>query len=52
MTILLVEDNPDEEELALIAFKKSGINRKIDVARDGQEAVDYMLLKVNTMSEM
>jgi len=43
MTILLVEDNPDEEELALIAFKKSGIDRKIEVARDGQEAVDYML---------
>ena len=43
MTILLVEDNPDEEELALIAFKKSGIDRNIEVARDGQEAIDYML---------
>ena len=43
MTILLVEDNPDEEELALIAFKKTGIDRNIVVARDGQEAVDYML---------
>jgi DNA-binding response OmpR family regulator len=43
MTILLVEDNPDEEELALIAFKKSGIDREIAVTRDGQEAVDYML---------
>ncbi|MFT6122981.1 MAG: DNA-binding response OmpR family regulator [Oleiphilaceae bacterium] len=43
MTILLVEDNPDEEALALIAFKKSGIDQQIAVARDGQEAVDYML---------
>ena len=42
MTILLVEDNPDEEELALIAFKKSGVDMHINVARDGQEAVDYL----------
>lgn len=42
--ILLVEDNPDEEELALIAFERSGISEKnIFVARDGQEAIDYML---------
>jgi len=41
--ILLVEDNPDEEELALFAFKKTGIDRKnIIVVRDGQEAVDYL----------
>jgi len=41
--ILLVEDNPDEEELALFAFKKNGIDRKnIVVVRDGQEAVDYL----------
>ncbi len=41
--ILLVEDNPDEEELALIAFERSGVPaKKIFVARDGQEALDYL----------
>ena len=41
--ILLVEDNPDEEELALFAFKKTGVDKKdIAVVRDGQEAVDYL----------
>ena len=43
MTILLVEDNPDEEKLAMIAFQKSGLKETVEVARDGQEAVDYML---------
>lgn len=42
-TILLVEDDPDEEELALFAFQQSGIKDQVVVARDGQEAVDYML---------
>ncbi len=41
--ILLVEDDPDEEQLALIAFQQSGIRDCVVVARDGQEAVDYML---------
>ena len=42
-TILLVEDDPDEEQLALFAFQQSGIKDNVVVARDGQEAVDYML---------
>ena len=42
-TILLVEDDPDEEQLALFAFAQSGIKDQVVVARDGQEAVDYML---------
>ena len=42
--ILLVEDDADEEELALIALAKSGAPRnEIDVVRDGQEALDYLL---------
>lgn len=42
--ILLVEDNPDEEELALIALKRSGVPEEgVVVARDGQEALDYLL---------
>lgn len=42
MTILLVEDNPDEEKLAMLAFKKSDLNDPVVVARDGQEAIDYV----------
>jgi CheY-like chemotaxis protein len=37
--ILLVEDNPFDVELALRAFEKSNIANRIEVARDGEEAL-------------
>ncbi len=40
--ILLVEDNPDDEALALRALKKNNIGNKVDVVRDGAEAIDYL----------
>ena len=41
-TILLVEDNPDDEALTLRALKKSNIKNKVDVVRDGAEALEYL----------
>ena len=40
--ILLVEDNPDDEELTLRALKKVKLVNRIDVVRDGAEALDYV----------
>lgn len=40
--ILLVEDNPDDELLALRALTKGNIVNKTAVVRDGQEALDYL----------
>lgn len=40
--ILLVEDNADDEALALRAFAKLNLSNKIVVARDGVEALDYL----------
>jgi CheY-like chemotaxis protein len=40
--IFLVEDNPDDVELTLRAFKKSNIGNEIIVAHDGAEALEYM----------
>jgi two-component system, response regulator len=40
--VLLVEDNPDDVELTLRSFKKSGLADSVAVARDGEEALDYL----------
>ena len=41
-TILLVEDNPDDEVLALRALKKNHLLDEVIVAHDGVEALDYL----------
>lgn len=41
-TVLLVEDNPQDELLILRALRKANVPAAIDVVRDGQQAVDYL----------
>src|SRR5260370_42492785 len=41
-TILLVEDNADDEKLTLRALKKNNISNEVFVARNGVEALDYL----------
>ena len=41
-TILLVEDNADDEQLTLRALRQSDIPTNIRVARDGAEAIDFL----------
>jgi CheY-like chemotaxis protein len=41
-TILLIEDNQNDEALTLRALKKSNIANRVVVARDGVEALNYL----------
>lgn len=40
--ILLVEDNPDDEQLTIDALEMNRIGNKVTVARNGAEALDYL----------
>jgi two-component system response regulator len=54
--ILLVEDNPDDEELTLMAIKQSRVLCEVVVTRDGEEALDYFFgpgrFAGNTISDL
>jgi len=41
-SILLVEDNPEDVDLTLRAFRRRNIANPVDVARDGEEAVAWI----------
>ena len=43
--ILLIEDNRDDEALTLRALSRNGIRHRIEVARDGVEALDYLFAR-------
>jgi two-component system, response regulator len=41
-SILLVEDNPDDEALTLRALARGGFSERVQVVRDGAEALDFL----------
>jgi CheY-like chemotaxis protein len=43
--VLLVEDNPQDEELTLDAFKRARFANQVQVVRDGEEALDYLFFR-------
>lgn len=43
--ILLVEDNPNDLELTLIALERSQLANEVIIARDGAEALDYLFAR-------
>ncbi len=43
--ILLVEDNPDDEELTRLALSKNNIINAFHVAHDGAEALDFLFCR-------
>ena len=50
-TILLVEDNHQDEMLTLRALKKINLANRVDVARDGQQAIDYLFVRASLPRE-
>jgi len=50
--ILLVEDNPDDEELTLRALRHHNIGDDVFVARDGVEALDFLFSREITFTDM
>jgi two-component system response regulator len=42
ITIFLIEDNDDDAELALRAFRRAKVTHKLIRARDGLDALDYL----------
>ncbi len=40
--ILLVDDSPDDTDLALLALQKENLANRIFIARDGEEALDFL----------
>jgi CheY-like chemotaxis protein len=43
--ILLVEDNPDDAELAVTALKREKLANRIEVVRDGEEALEFLFCR-------
>ena len=51
VTILLVEDNPDDAALTELALR-GGMPANLEIARDGQEALDYLFNDANDVPRL
>ena len=51
LTVLLVEDNPDDEALTVLALRRETAT-DVEVARDGQEALDYLFNDAKSMPQL
>ncbi|MGZ4331071.1 MAG: response regulator [Solirubrobacteraceae bacterium] len=51
VTILLVEDNPDDAALTELALR-GGMPAHLEIARDGEEALDYLLNDANDLPRL
>ena len=47
MMILIVEDNPDDEEMTLRSLSQAGLANDVEVVRDGVEALDFLFCTGN-----
>ncbi len=43
--ILLVEDDPADAELTVLSLRKAGLANRIEIARDGAEALDFLFCR-------
>jgi len=43
--ILLVEDSPTDRELTLCALEKAKVGNRVEIARDGEEALDFIFAR-------
>jgi len=43
--ILLAEDNPNDVELTITAFKENKVGNRVDVVCDGVQALDYLFYR-------
>ncbi|AFZ59081.1 response regulator [Anabaena cylindrica FACHB-243] len=50
-TLLIIEDNPDDIELTLLAFERTGLQENVVIARDGVEAINYLFAE-NTLPDL
>ena len=46
-TLMLIEDNPDDAELTLRAFRRNGVESPIHVATSGIEALDWLFARAS-----